>query len=320
MNFWGDKLRKRLASFAGAMEETWNEFRKDEAEQMGAALAYYAIFSIFPLLILALAAIGFALRYPLHYQAPYQGSAINAQQEILLAAERAFSPQFSETLRQTLVIIQAGAVPASGVGLITLVFAASSVFQQLKNSFRKIWRAPQEPPPGMRHYILNLVLARLFAAAMMLAIAPLLLVSLVMTTLSQQLTEALSRVPVIGGMAAYLIGLGMALALNTTIFALLFKYLPGIKIRWGDALPGAVMTALLWEILKRFLAFYIARSRYAGAYGIVGAVLVLMFWIYVSGQTLFFGAEFTEVYSRRFGSRPRQPKDVVRDFSGNMLA
>ncbi|MGH9766276.1 MAG: YihY/virulence factor BrkB family protein, partial [Blastocatellia bacterium] len=296
----GLRFRRRFAKFAGALEETWDEFRKDDAEQQGAALAYYAIFSIFPLLILTLAAIGFALRY--------KGAAINAQQEILLAAERAFSPQFSETLRQTLEIIQAGAGPATGVGLITLIFAASSVFQQLKSSFRKIWRVPQEPSPGVRHYIFSLILARLFAAAMTLAVAPLLFVSLLMTTLSQRLVEALSRAPVIGGLTqhliGYLAGLGMALALNMLIFALLFKYLPGIKIPWSDVLPGAALTALLWEILKRVLTFYIAHSRYAGAYGIVGAMLVLMLWIYFSGQMLFFGAEFTEVYSRRYGSRP----------------
>jgi len=148
---------------------------------------------------------------------------------------------------------------------------------------------------------------------MMLAIAPLLLVSLAMTTLTQPVAQALSRLPVIGDVTGYLIGLGAALALNTLILALLFKYLSGIKIKWSDALPGAALTALLWEVLKRFLTFYIAHSRYAGAYGIVGAMLVLMLWIYFSGQTLFFGAEFTEVYSRRCGSRPRLPKNPVRD-------
>src|SRR5262249_1689906 len=245
-------------------------------------------------------------------------------EEILLLVERTFSPQFGETLRQTLEIIQERAGPATGVGLITLIFAASSVFLQLKSSFRKIWRVPQEPASGMRYYLLNIILSRLFAAAMVLIIAPLLLISLVMTTLSQRLVEALSHAPIIGGAVEYLVGTligrGVALALNMLIIALLFKYMPGIKIRWSDVAPGALMTALLWEALKRFLTLYIAHSRYAGAYGIVGAVLVLMFWIYFSGQLLFFGAEFTEVYSRRFGSRPRQPKDVVSDYSGNMPA
>lgn len=309
MNFSGDELRKRLAAGAAALKETWNEFQKDEAEQLGAALAYYAMFSIFPLLILMLAAIGFALRHV--------GAAINAEREILLAAERTFSPQFSDILRQMFEVVRVGAEAATGAGLITLIIAASSVFQQLKISFRKIWRAPQEPAPSARHHILNFIVARLVATVEMLAIAPLLMISLTLTALTQSLRGTLSHLPVIGGAAGYVIGLGVALALNTLILALLFKYLPGVKIRWGDALPGAALTALLWEILKRILTLYVARSHYAGAYGIVGSALILMLWIYFSSQTLFLGAEFTEVYSRRFGSRPRLPKDMVCDFCGS---
>jgi membrane protein len=308
-------VRERVSGFADVLKEAWEQFWKDEAEQLGAALAYYAIFSIFPLMILALAAIGFALRY--------KAAANNSEQEILLALARAFSPQFSETLRQPLEIIQRGAGPATGVGIITLILTASSVFQQLQGSFRKIWRVPYESSRGMRNYVVDLILSRLFAAMMVLAIAPLLVVSLLMTIFSEWLLDALSQAPVIGGVAGhligYLLGLSMAFALNTAIFATLYKYLPGIKIRWSDVLPGAILTAVLWEVLKRFLTFYIAHSRYAGAYGIVGAMLVLMFWIYFSAQVMFFGAEFTEVYSRRFGSRPRLPKSALSEFYENDL-
>jgi membrane protein len=303
-------VRERVAGFARVVEEAWREFWKDEAEQLGAALAYYAIFSIFPLLLLALAAVGFALRY--------HDAGFNAEREILVAVSRAFSPQFSDTLRQTLEIIRSGAGPATGVGVVALILAASSVFQQLKSSFRKIWRVPQEPPRGMRNYVVHLIVSRLFAAAMMLALAPLFSISLLMTALSQRLLEAYSRAPVIGRFAQHLmgnlIGLGMMLTLNAVIFALLYKYLPGVKIGWRDVAPGAALTAILWEVLKRLLTMYVAKSRYAGAYGIVGAVLVLMLWIYFSGQMLFFGAEFTEVYSRRYGSRPRGPKAAIGDF------
>jgi membrane protein len=303
-------FRDGYAGLASALKETWDEFWKDEAEQLGAALAYYAIFSIFPLLLLTLAAIGFTLRH--------EGGQINAEREILVAVARAFSPQFSESLRQPLEIIRGGAGPATSVGVVTLILAASSVFQQLKSSFRKIWRVPRESSRGMGRYIFNLILSRLFATLMMLALVPILLASLLMTALSQRLLEDYSRAPVIGRLAPHmfgnLLGLGMALVLNTAIFAVIFKYLPGTRLRWSDVAPGALFTACLWELLKRFLNLYIAHSRYAGAYGIVGAILVIMLWIYFSGQMLFFGAEFTEVYSRRFGSRPRGPKRAISDY------
>jgi membrane protein len=292
-------IRKELLPLLG---ETWSEFQKDEAEQRGAALAFYSMFSIFPLLILMLAALGFVLRY--------QESAISAQEEILQAAARYMSPQFGDMLRQMFVIIQDRAGPATGVGLITLFIGASSVFSQLDSSFRKIWRVPPKPHPSLvTRYLLDLMRNRLFAFTMMLGLGPLLIVSMVMTALTQPLVGMLAHLPVIGGAVGYLIGLALALLLNTMIFVLLFKYLPGTEVKWGDVMLGAILTALVWEIAKRLLTFYIARSSYVSAYGIVGTVLALMIWIYFSSQVLFLGAEFTEVYSRRRGSRPRRAKD-----------
>src|SRR5436190_23168856 len=110
------------------LAETWHEFQKDEAGQRGAALAFYTMFSIFPLLILLLAAFGFILRY--------RGSAINAEQELLRAAAQTFSPQFSDTIKGMLSVIQNRASTATGVGLLTLLLGASTVFEELDSSFR----------------------------------------------------------------------------------------------------------------------------------------------------------------------------------------
>ncbi len=293
------KIKKKLR---GLLSETWTEFQKDEAEQRGAALAYYSMFSIFPLLILMLAAFGFVLRY--------RAWAIDAQEEILQAAARTFSPQFSEMLRQALKVIQKGAPTATGAGLIALLIGASSVFHQLDTSFKKIWRVPEKQRPSLLlSYALGYLRGRLLAFVMMAGLGLLLIVSLAMTVLTQPLLGALAHLPLVGGGAGYLTGLALVLVLNMMIFALLFKYLPGTKVQWRDVMPGAILTALLWEVTKRLLTFYIARSSYVSAYGIVGTMLVLMIWIYFSSQVLFLGAEFTEVYSRRYGSRPRGPKD-----------
>ena len=111
----------------------------------------------------------------------------------------------------------------------------------------------------------------------------------------------------IGGVAGFLIGLATTLLLNTLVFALLFKFLPNTRVRWSDVWLGALVTAVLWEIGKNLLALYIGRSGQSwSAYGLVGTVLILMAWIYFSSQILFLGAEFTEVYSRRHGSRAPQ--------------
>jgi membrane protein len=143
---------------------------------------------------------------------------------------------------------------------------------------------------------------------MVLAVGFLLLVSMALTGAAQALLESFRDVPVIGGSAGFVIGIVTTLLLNTLVFALLFKFLPDAQVRWGDVWLGAVVTALIWEIGKHLLALYIGRSGQSwSAYGLVGAVLILMAWIYFSSQILFLGAEFTEVYSRRYGSRAPKP-------------
>jgi membrane protein len=151
------------------------------------------------------------------------------------------------------------------------------------------------------------VRTKLFSFGMVLAVGFLLLVSMALTGATQVLVGSFQNLPVIGGVSGYLLSLVTTLLLNTLVFALLFKFLPNTAVRWGDVWLGAFVTAVLWEIGKNLLALYIGRSGQSwSAYGLVGTVLILMAWIYFSSQILFLGAEFTEVYSRRHGSRMAQ--------------
>jgi len=297
MKFWNDLL--------ALLSETWTEFLNDEANERGAALAYYAAFSLFPLLILMLAALGFVLSHV--------PAAVDARAELLRLTARQISPQFSRTLRDIFGQLQEGAPRATGIGLFVLWFAASSVFQQLDHTFNKIWRVPEKaPPPTWGKYLLSIFedqfTRRLAAFLMVIAVGLLLFVSLALTAIVQPLVGALSDVPLVGSSAVYLAGMAISLLLNTLLCALLFKYLPDTRVAWGDIWLGALLTALGWEITKRLLALYVAQSSYVSAYGVVGALLVLLIWIYFSSQVLFLGAEFTEVYSRRYGSRLGQRK------------
>jgi membrane protein len=150
---------------------------------------------------------------------------------------------------------------------------------------------------------------------MVLAVGFLLLVSMALTGATQVLLDSFQNLPLIGGVAGYLISLATTLLLNTLVFALLFKFLPNTTVRWGDVWLGALVTAALWEIGKNLLALYIGRSGQSwSAYGLVGTVLILMAWIYFSSQILFLGAEFTEVYTRHHGSRkPQATEQPVPD-------
>jgi membrane protein len=290
------------------LKETYREFQTDEASTLGAALAYYALFSLFPLLLLLIAGLGYVLQY--------WDTAINVQDEILAAVSRNFSPQLSDALKEILGGIKDNAGGATVIGLITLLIGASSVFQQLDLSFNKIWKVPApEQSNGLIASVLQTVRTKLFSFGMVLAVGFLLLVSMALTGATQVLLDSFQDAPVIGGVTGYLIGLATTLLLNTLVFALLFKFLPNTTVRWRDVGLGALVTAVLWEIGKNLLALYIGRSGQSwSAYGLVGTVLILMAWIYFSSQILFLGAEFTEVFSRYHGSRkPQAAEQPVPD-------
>jgi membrane protein len=282
------------------LKETWQEFQEDEAGQLGAALAYYATFSIFPLLLLLLAALGFVLRY--------WNSAIDVQEQILAVTAQNFSGQLSQSLRQLLDVLKERAGAATGIGLVTLLLGASGVFQQLDASFNKIWKVPKRAhSAGIVSAITTALREKLFSFGMVLGVGFLMLVSLALTGITQALLGAFKDIPVVGGSVGFVGGLLVTLLLSTLVFALLFKFLPDTRVRWGDVWLGALVTAIVWEIAKRLLALYIEHSSYASAYGAVGTLLVLMAWVYFSSQVLFLGAELTKVYSRRRGSRAPQP-------------
>jgi membrane protein len=283
------------------LSQTWKEFQEDNAGQLGAALAYYATFSIFPLLIILLAAFSFVLQY--------SPVAIDAQENILATVSTNFSPQLADTIEQILDVLKAQAGTATGVGLIVLLMGASAVFQQLDSSFNHIWSIPNKPSKaGFIQSTWYMIKNKLFSFGMVLSIAFLMFVSLALTGLSEALLGFLDTVPVIGGFFGYTVSLIITILLSTLIFSLLFKFLPDIKIKWADVWLGALFTALIWEIAKRILAIYIGRSSYASAYGAIGTVLVIMAWVFFSSQVLFLGAEFTKVYTNRYGSLRKVPE------------
>jgi membrane protein len=190
------------------------------------------------------------------------------------------------------------------------LLGASGVFGQLDASFNKIWNVPKPAESGgIVASVITTIRKKLFSFGMVLAVGFLLLVSMVLSGAAQVLRDSLTEVPFVGGYAGFVMGLAISLLLNTLVFALLFKYLPDTEVRWRDVWLGALITALIWEAGKYLLGWYIGRSGQSwSAYGLVGTVLILMAWIYFSSQILFLGAEFTQVYASRHGSRAPQPE------------
>ena len=278
------------------LKEAVQEWQQDKASRLAAALAYYTVFSLAPLLILVVAIAGAVFGTDTaraELTAQIQGLVGQSGADVITdALENASEPGANQGLMATIISI--------GV----LIFGASGVFVELQNSLNTIWNVEPKPGGGIKYMLQK----RLLSFSMILVIGFLLLVSLVIST-------ALSA---IGGFLtewaeglSWILNTVISLSLITALFAAIFKYLPDAKIAWRDVGIGAFITALLFTLGKYLLGLYLGNASIGSTYGAAGSLVVLLFWIYYSAQILFFGAEFTQVYARRFGSQIVPDKNAV---------
>jgi membrane protein len=267
----------------------------------GAALSYYTFFAIAPLFVIVLAIAGLwfgeeAARRELFGQLNQLvgkdgGDAIQA----LVAA--ANKPKAG---------LWAGALAGSA-----LAVAATGVFMQLQDSLNRVWNVRPKPGRGFQNFIRR----RLLSFAMILAVGFLLLVSLVfsavLATVGNFLGDFVTGRDVLLKALNFIISLGII----TTLFAMIFKWLPDVKIAWGAVWWGGFITALLFNIGKFLFGVYIGRSSVASAYGAVGSLVIVLLWVYYSAQILFFGAQFTRVYTVKFRmeTTPVSGAEIARD-------
>ena len=276
-----------MGKYVQVFKETFKEFGEDKVPRLGAALAYYTIFSIGPLLLIAIAMAGIFLGQEA------------AQGKISAELGKLFGPQMSESLEQ---MIQAANKPKSGtiatiVGIFTLLLGASGVFGQLKDALNTIWNVEPKKAGGVMGFIRQ----RFLSVAMVFGIGFLLLVTLVFDAAISALAPILERM--VGSEAIlHIVQLLLSAAIATVLFAAIFRVLPDLKIAWRDVWFGAIFTAVLFALGKWGLGLYLGKAAVGSAYGAAGSLVILLVWVYWSSQILFFGAEFTQVYARRFGS------------------
>ena len=269
-------------------KQAYTEFGEDHAQRLGAALAYYTIFSFAPLLLIAIAIAGLVFGREA------------AQGEIFGQLRNVLGPQAAAAVQE---MVKSAAKPKSGtlatvVGIVTLLFGAAGVFGQLKDALNTIWNVETKQTGG----ILPMIKDRFLSFAMVLGTGFLLLVSLVIDSAIAAAGHFLgNRMP--GGETLWqAIQLVVSLAVVTVLFALIFRFLPDVHPAWRDVWLGALFTALLFVVGKFALGLYLGKSAVGSSYGAAGSLVVLLLWVYYSAQILFFGAEFTQVYARTHGS------------------
>ncbi|MCY7316504.1 MAG: YihY/virulence factor BrkB family protein [Rubrivivax sp.] len=261
----------------------------DYAPSMGAALAFYTLFSIAPLLLIVISVAGLVFGE----QA--------ARGEIFGQLATLLGPESAKTIE---VMLQALNKPDAGVlgtlvGLIVLLIGATTVFAELQDAMDRIWRAPTRPAGGG---LWRLLRTRLLSLGLVLGIGFLLIVSLVasagLAALGKWWEPWFSDVAFI----ARTLELGLSFGFITVVFAMIYKWMPRVRVAWRDVWVGAALTALLFTAGKTLIGFYIGRSGVASPFGAAASLVVLLLWVYYSAQIFLLGAEFTWVYARRYGS------------------
>jgi membrane protein len=269
------------------LRDTAKAWSQDKALRLSAALAYYSIFSLAPLIVITIGIAGLVLDDEAATGQIYAGlkSYVGAQ-----AASALESMVESASKPKTGII-------ATIVGAVTLLLGASGVLGQLKDALNTIWEVKLKPGGGIAFFIRS----KFLNFGMVLVIGLLLLVSLVLSTFLASLNQSFSTVLQLPAWIWTCVGLVTALAVESVLFALLFKVLPDAEIRWRDVWVGAVITAILFEIGKTALGWYLGRASTADAYGAAGSVVLLILWVYYATCILLFGAEFTQVWASATG-------------------
>ena len=272
------------------LREALDSWLSHNAPRLGAALAYYTLFSLAPLLVVAV-----AVAAPVFSRETALTHIVGQLRDLLGEAGARTVAQMIETTRRP----EAGAL-ATMASLLTLFLGATGAFMELKGALNIIWGVDGA---GGSVSLMNLLRARLASFAMVLAVGFLLLVSLVVSAVIAAANGILSGLDL--GPASLLQGLNLSLSLVafTVLFALIFKFVPDTRIAWGDVWVGAAITSVLFTAGKHVIGLYLGRSSFSSAYGAAGSLVVLIGWVYYAAQIFFFGAELTQAYSRRHGSR-----------------
>lgn len=282
---------------AGLLQQAWSLTRNavaawidDFAPSMGAALAYYTIFSLAPMLIIVIAIAGFFFG-----QDAAQG-AIVLQLRDLMGDTGASAVEG---------LLKSASEPGQGIiaatlGILTLMIGATAVFGELQSALNRIWKVPAEKE---RSGIWTLLRTRMLSFGMVMGLGFMLLISLVLSAVLAALGKWWGDI--LGGwsIVLQLLNLAVSFTVITGLFAMIYKFMPRARIPWRDVWVGSVVTALLFTIGKTLIGLYLGKTNMASGFGAAGSLVILLVWIYYSAQIFLLGAEFTWVFAQQHGSQ-----------------
>jgi membrane protein len=283
-------LKGRAQAAWRLLTEAWSGWNHDNAPRLGAALAYYTLFSFAPLLIIVIAVSGLVFG-----QDAAQGHIVTEMRGLLGdAGARALEDMVEHSRKAESGIL------ATALAVFTLFLGASGAFVELRGALNVVWDVPESRKPrGLK----GLIRERLASFAMVLVVGFLLLVSLLANAALAASGGVLGRYLPQFGAFTHVAGALSSFAMTTALFALMFKYLPDSRIAWKDVWAGAAITSVLFGLGRHLIGLYLGRSSFSSIYGAAGSIVVLVVWVYYAAQIFLLGAELTQAWSGRRRAR-----------------
>jgi membrane protein len=281
----------------------WN---RDDGAMLSAAMAYYGAFSLFPLCLVLVAAVGLFTKW--------SDQAQQWQHELFSAMKERIGPYLTEQLQSFLAIIQEQAKVGGPLGLLALAIAAIGIFLQLEAMFNRIWGAPAPPYRGWLVALWSVVKGRFIAFTMLLLVGLLLLVLFAANMVLFGIKSYVQALPM-GVWAWRGLQLLFIIGGNTALLGIIYKTIPKAAIRWGEALAGSLFVAITWQIGQYLLALFVIGAKYS-AYGVIGSLIAVMIWFYYASAAVFLGGEFvralgTEQNEKHHGDTESTEKKAV---------
>lgn len=278
---------------------TFSEWREDNIFTLAASLAFYTIFSLSPILLISVEIAGFIF------------SKQEARQQIIQQVRVFAGTQGGEAVAQVLNSLDplGGSWPAIFLGMLAILVGSTAVFANLQGALNQVWDVKPDPRRSMLQSLLR---SRLRSFTLVLTVGFLLLLSLTFSAFLSAVQAHFSALIPGGTLLWRLADFLISFIIITVLFAMIYRYLPDVQITWQDVGIGAVVTAFLFSLGKSLISLYLGQSAFVSTYGAAGSFVVMLLWIYYSALISFFGAEFTQVYARRYGSGIQPESHAVR--------
>jgi membrane protein len=280
--------------FISIFKTTFGSWTKHEGPRLGAALAFYTVLSLSPLIILVVAVF----------------TRSTAQAHILSQVQAMIGPEGGKAVETMLANAQrpAAGIVGTAIGLLSLLFGASGVFTELRSVLNMIWEVNPEKTAGLA----GMLRERFFSFGMVLSIGFLLLVSLVLSTVLAAMGKFFGGLLPMPALVLVAINFLISFAGIAVLFALIFRFVPETTVRWSDVWLGAIVTAMFFTIGKTLIGLYLGKASVGSTYGAAGSIIVVIVWVYYSAQIFFFGAEFAHAYARDRFSAEATDADTVK--------